>query len=153
MSKITPNSVQSRLEQWGQWVQERRHIEPASSSPFARIREMRENAGIADGIRYEIIDGVACPPDGGMAREVERRARAWAYDIRCRETHTAIADLPDGMRRAVIAVYVVPQREGPRTIRAAAHEAGIPKSTFAELLGAAHTLLSRAIYGPFSLSP
>lgn len=150
--KIPPHSVQSRLEKWGQWVQQPRQITAASSSPFGRIAEERNAAGNhGDGIRYEIIDGVACPPDGGLAREMERKARAWGHDIRCREVHEAVGQLPDAMRKAITDTYVVPDREDPRSAREVARRLDRDVSTVEEALEKAHKRVARAIFGPFTL--
>lgn len=152
--KVQRHTVQHRLKCWGRWVQEPRHLTSASSSPFGRIADERNAAGNhGDGIRYEIIDGVPCPPDGGMAREIERRARAWGHDIRCRETHAAVAMLADNLRRMIIAVYVVPQREEPRSGRQAAEKLGIDEKTIRKYLKAAHERVSREIYGRFEVLP
>lgn len=156
--KIERHTVQHRLMCWGRWVQEPRREFAHSSSVFGRIREMQENAGISgDGIRYDLIevdgDAVMCPPDGGLSRAVERRARELAYDIRCRETHAAVAMLPDGLRSAVIHVYVVPQRERPRSARRAAERLGVSDKTLRKRLDEAHERVALEIYGRFEVLP
>lgn len=154
--KIPRHTVQHRLMTWGRWVQEPKREFARSSSVFGRIHEMQENAGIyADGIRYELIevdgDSVMCPPDGGLSREVERRARELAHDIRCRETHAAVSMLPDDLRLTIIHVYVVPVREEPRSMRAAAKRLGVSDKTIGARLKSAHERVAREIYGRFEV--
>lgn len=155
--KIERHSVQWRLMMWGQWTQEPRREFARSSSPFGRIVEMQDNAGIVpDGIRYEIItvdgEAVSVPPDGGLSEACERAGRSLAHDMRCREVESAVADLPDGMRKAIITVYVVPRREKPRSEREAALRLGVSQQTINEALTKAHARVSRQIYGMFDLA-
>lgn len=150
--KIQRHTVQWRLKLWGRWTQEPRPEFTPSSSVFGTIKEMEGNAGIhGDGIRYEIIDGVSCPPDGGMARAVVRRGRAIAHDIRCRETADAVSRLPDQMRRIVRDTYVVPVREHPRSAREVARRLRLHHSSVQGALDAAHARVARSIYGPFEV--
>lgn len=150
--KITPHSVESRLQKWGQWKQEARHIEARSSSPFGRIADERNAAGNhGDGIRYEIIEGTPCPPDGGLAKEYERKAAAWGHDLRCREVNSAVADLPDELRRVIIETYIVPGREDPRSAELVAQRIGSNRKAVSRLRIDAHNRVARAIYGPFEV--
>jgi len=155
--KIERNTVQYRLMKWGQWCQEPAAVLSRSSSPFGRIAEMQENAGIrGDGIVFELIevDGevVSCPPDGGMSAMVEQRGRELAHNIRCRETNEAVQHLPQAMRRAIWETYVVPHRERPRSARVVAGRIGVDESTVRESLKGAHAKISARIYGPFDFA-
>lgn len=151
--KTKSHSVQSRLKKWGHWVQDRQHLSAASYSPFGKIADERNASGNhGDGIRYEVIDGVSCPPDGGLSRELERHARAWGHDIRCREVHQAVASLPPGMRRAIVETYVVSAREDPRSAREVARRLDLHLKTVQESLHAAYRHIEREIFGPFELA-
>lgn len=153
---IQKHTIQHRLKHWGEWSQEPRRDWGRSSSPFGKIAEMHENAGIhADGIRYEIltVDGqsFSCPPDGGMSAEVERQGRAMAHDIRCREVEEAVSNLPQAHRLAIIHTYVVPRREKPRSTRAVSDLMSCSHTQVARLLSEAHERLARRIYGEFEI--
>ena len=153
---IQKHTIQERLEKWAQWTQEPRRQFGRSSSPFGKIAEMRENAGIrADGIRYELItvDGVSvsCPPDGGMWSEVERQGRAMAHDMRCREVDQAVADLPTPNRMAIIHTFVVSRREKPRTTRAVGDLMACSHNQVAKLLREAYARICYRVYGPFQV--
>lgn len=155
--KILRHTVQFRLQKWGQWTQEPRREFGRSSSPFGKIAEMRENAGIrADGIRYEIIvvDGksVQCPPDGGMSAECERAGKALSFDLQCREVEEAVASLPDGMRRVIVDTYVVDKLEEPRSQERVADRLKLSRSTVRDALKTAHVRIAARIYGPFMLA-
>lgn len=155
--KIERHTVQWRLMEWGRWTQEPRRDFGRSSSPFGKIAEMHDNAGIhADGIRYEIIseggETFSCPPDGGMSAEVERNAKALAFDIKCREIESAVSELSDAARRVVIATYVVPKRERVRSGRQAADKLGITQQAVHEHLENAHEKVSRRVYGAFHIA-
>lgn len=154
--KIEPHTIQSRLKFWGQWRNEPRRYFGRSSSPFARIAEMKENAGIRpEGMAYELIsdeDGVfLCKPDGGLSSEVERSGRALAHDMKCREVQQAVLSLPKAMRRTVIAMYVVPKREDVKTAQAVAERLGVSRETVREAMKVAHRKISIAVYGPFEM--
>lgn len=147
------HTVQFRLWRWGGWVQLPREDIARSSSPFGRIAEERNAAGNqGDGIRYEIVDGVSCPPDGGMSRAVEHAGRAISRSIQCREVHEAVSFLPERMRQVTIETYVVARGEDPRSARSVAERMGLDESTVREALKAAHERVSRRIYGPFELA-
>jgi hypothetical protein len=150
--KIQKHTIQWRCKLWGIWAQQPRVEYERSSSVFGRIHEEQENAGIhGDGIRFEIIDGVSCRPDGGMARAVIAKGRAIAHDIRCRETAEAISCLPAQMRNAIVHTYVVPHRESPRGFAEVARRLDIDESTVREYLRVAHERIARRIYGPFEI--
>ncbi|HEY0916525.1 MAG TPA: hypothetical protein VGE22_16750, partial [Solimonas sp.] len=149
--KIERHTVQYRLMKWGQWCQEPAPVLSRCSSPFGRIAEMKENAGIrGDGIVFDLIevDGevVSCPPDGGMSAMVERQGRAQAHDIRCREVNEAVLRLPQGMRRIIEQTYQVPHREHPRSARVVAELLKITQQTVQEALKIAHKRISASIY-------
>lgn len=153
------NSVRSRLAHWGRWIQEPRHDITRSVSPSGNLVDQRNAAGSrGKGLHYDtlIVDGdaVQCRPDGGLSREVERRANVIAHNMRCIETHRAICDLPDEMRRAVIDKYVVRHgaRPGsPRSNAEVARRLGKSESTIHESLESAYTRLSERIYGRFEV--
>lgn len=153
---IRKHTLQHRLLQWGQWTQEPRREFGRSSSPFGKIAEMHENAGLhGDGIRYEIIvvDGksVQCPPDGGMWAECERAGRALSFDLKCREVEEAVACLPDAMRKAIIETYVVARKNDPRPQKEVAKRLKVSRSTVRDALKTAHGRIALRIYGPFQL--
>lgn len=156
--KITKHTVEYRLMKWGRWTQEPQRHFGRSSSPFGKIAEMQDNAGVrADGIRYEIIevdgDSVSCPPDGGMWHECERAGKALSFDIQCREVEDAVSRLPEQMRKAVINTYVVDKLEDPRSTHEVARRMRLSQSTVHESLSAAHMRISKSIYGAFMPSP
>lgn len=156
--KILRHTVQWRLKQWGDWTLEPRRDWGHSSSPFGKIAEMQENAGIrADGIRYEIIEfdgeSISCPPDGGMWAEVERQGKAMAFDIKCREVEQAVSALPQSHRLAVIHTYVVGKKEDPRSSRVVADLMKISHKTVSLLLKEAHKRVADAVYGVFQVLP
>lgn len=146
--------ARKRLEDWGQWVQNPRSVQAGTYSVFGKIADERNAAGDrGEGIRYEIIDGVSCPPDGGLAREMEIKARAWGFDFRCRETHAAIDLLPAQMRLAIREMYAVPSREEPRTIRAVSVRMNRDYKTIHESITTAHQKIERELFGPFEVLP
>lgn len=146
--------VRSRLIQWGQWIQNPKQVHTRLASPNGRIADDKHANGIhGDGIRYEIIDGVSVPPDGGLAREMECRARAWGWDTRAREVNEAIRKLTPAMEQVVQAVYVVDARSQPRTLREVAAKMNKAHTTIAECLDAAHKRIAREIFGPFEVLP
>lgn len=152
--RIKPHTVQHRLQQWGRWMKSPRiHFTP-TVSPAANMVEMKENAGIhGDGMKFEIIDGVSIPPDGGMSRAVERRGRELAHDARCRETNEAVMTLPLRMREAVIRTFVIEDREDPRTQELVAELMHLSVRTVQEYLETAYERVSRRIYGTFEVLP
>lgn len=153
---IRKHTIQHRLQQWAQWTQEPRRLFGRSSSPFGKIAEMQENAGVhVEGIRYELItvDGVtvSCPPDGGMWSEVERQGSAMAHDMRCREVESAVADLPLDHRMAIVHTFVVTRREKPRTTRAVGDLMDCSHKHVQKLLREAYVRVSYRVYGPFEV--
>ena len=152
--RIERNTVQWRLMLWGRWVTEPRVDDTRTTSPFGRIAEERNAAGNhGDGIRYEIIEGTACPPDGGMAKAVEFRDNVIMHNIRCREVQAAVAWLPEQMRKVVVETYVVPRGCKPRSQRAVADRMNLSQSTVRDALQSAHSKVSVSIYGPYDLMP
>lgn len=150
--KLREHVAYSRLRKWGHWVRDPNRIAASTGSPFGRLAKDRNAAGShADGIRYEIIDGVACPPDGGLAREMEFNARSWGHDLRCRETHAAVSNLPLGMRKAIIETYAVGAKEDPRGVTEVARRLGRNLKTVQEALQVAHDRIAREIFGPFQI--
>ena len=72
--KIKPHTVQWRLKNWGEWVQRPREEFARSTSVFGKIASEQFNAGArGDGIVFDVIDGISCRPDGGMAEAVVKR--------------------------------------------------------------------------------
>lgn len=142
--------IHKRLIQWGEWIQDPRPPYDPTKSPFGRIQKEQFNAGArSDGIRYEVIDGVSCKPDGGLALLAEKMGRMIAHGIKCKETHSAVHDLTERMRQIVYLRYVVPRREKPRSLQAIADSLSLDKSTIHESLNAAAGRIERRIYGPY----
>lgn len=149
---VKPCSVQRRCQQWGQFVQQSRVHFTRSASVFGRIKDMHGNAGIhGDGIRYDIVDGVSCRPDGGMSALVEQRGRELAYNIRCKETHDAIMQLTSELRAVIEATYIVPYREKVRSTRDVGEVLGLNYRKVARQLVRAHELIADRVYGNFQV--
>ena len=126
-----PQTAAGRIREWAKV----RHWEKPNSfpaSPFAKIAEMQENAGIrGDGIRPDMIEvdgeSIACRPDGGMAAYCGRNDKTLAFHIRARETAYAIMGLPEPLRVVVLEMYTVAQRERPKSDRTVAELLGLPR--------------------------
>lgn len=144
-----PQTAIGRIREWSRV----RHWESPNSfpaSPFARIAEMHENAGIrGDGIASDMItmdgESVACRPDGGMADFCERHEKGMPYHIRARETAYAIHALPESLRVVVIEMYGVPSRERPKSDRAVADKMGLPRLEVIRRLERAYGWLGREL--------
>lgn len=110
-----------------EWSRERHWASPNSfpSSPFAKIAEMKENAGARSlGIKYDMVqephdtEATPCKPDGGMSDLVDRYRSSLPHHIRTRLTGESIANLPESLRVVVLTMYAVAMRERPRSDRA-----------------------------------
>ena len=164
--RIEKHTIQWRLWTWGQWVYEMRSKmlmiggvakqigdsgQVAQIAPVGWARDRNAAGSHSDGIKYQIIDGVPVPPDGGMGELIERRAASIAHHLRCKETNEAVSWLPQGMRRIVVDTYVVPGRGKPRSTRLVAERLMLNQKTVQESLQTAHEKLARRIYGPFEI--
>lgn len=143
-AKHGPRSVIGRLREYAR-VRHEMPVNAFGNSPFAKIAEMQENAGIRTiGIRYDMIateedpELTPCPPDGGLGDLAERCDEALTRQVRCQEVATAINQMPKQYRAAIYAVYHVEQREKARTFEDAAKKLSIPKTTFQLLMGSAY---------------
>lgn len=143
-AKFGPQTVIGRLREYARdrhYV----HVNTFGPSPFARIVEMKENAGIrGDGFAYDMIateddpEVTACRPDGGMADICDRMGYAISRETRCREMAEAIRTMPAVYREAIEAMYHVTMRERVRTFSVAAEKVGKPKSTYQLILNSAY---------------
>lgn len=128
-----PQNAVGRIREWARV----RHWEAPNAfpaSPFAKIAEMQDFAGARGvGMKYDMVQeaddavATACKPDGGMADFYERQRRSLSPHVRCRETAFALASLPAELRAVVLAMYVVPQRERPKSDRAVAEALGLTR--------------------------
>lgn len=150
--KIEPHSVQARLQKWGRWRQQPRPQLAAWPSIFGRIKDEGGNAGIhGDGIRYEIIDGVSCPPDGGLSKAYVKAAKATTWDTLCREVDEAVNSLPPRRRLIIETVYIVAPREHPRSQARTAALLELERTTVRESLNLAHAFVADRIFEKFVL--
>lgn len=142
-----PQSAIGRVREWGRV----RHWEKPNSfpaSPFAKIAEMHENAGIrGDGIRADMIEvdgeSIACRPDGGMTAFCEKFEKGMPFHIRARETAYAIYGLPEDLRVVILEMYRVPQRERPKSDRAVAEALSLTRLEVIKRLERAYGWLAR----------
>ena len=139
-----PQTVVGRLREYAR-VRHERPVSTFGDSPFARIAEMKENAGIyGNGIRYDMItteddpEVTPCRPDGGLGALADRAGDALTRQIRCQEVATAINQMPTPYREAIFAMYHVEQRERCRSFMDAAAKCGKPKGTYQLILTSAY---------------
>lgn len=129
-----PETAEGRMYEWSRC----RHFTPPNpwpASPFHKIHVMQENAGMrGSGLQFDVIDGVSCRPDGGMADFCERHDSRMTDHLRSRETYYAVMSLRDEHRAVLMAKYRVENRERPRTLRAAAEVLGVAHTTLADRL-------------------
>ena len=121
-----PQNAIGRIREWARV----RHWEAPNAfpaSPFARIAEMHDFASARGvGAKFDMVmepgdsEATACKPDGGAASYYERKDPALGYHIRARETAFAIAGLPADLRLVLLEMYVVAQRERPKSDRSVA---------------------------------
>lgn len=149
-----PMTVIGRLREYAR-VRHERPVNPFQDSPFAKIAEMKENAGIrSGGIRYDIIsteddpEGTPCPPDGGLGRLAEYAGDILTRQTRCQEVATAINKMPEPYRLAIFAMYHVEQRDRVRTFTDAANKYGVPKGTYQLILTRAYGWLEGCLCLP-----
>jgi hypothetical protein len=131
-----PN-VEHLLRDYSDWRNEPPlDMQPMGHSVMARIVEEQHNAGArGDGLRYQIItdeDGTAtpCRPDGGLAAQSERYARAITRDHRCRDFAKLVMSMPADHYAVVEAGWHVPPTEDPRSERDAAEKLGISRADY-----------------------
>jgi hypothetical protein len=143
--------IERRLREWAGWLHSPSYNAYPSTTVEWRIFTERENAGArGDGMRYEVLDGVVCRPDGGMSQHAMRAGRILALDARCHETHKAIEILPGPMRLVVVKRHVRPdRRDKPMSFRALEGVLGEAEETLRDRYNAAARRLDRSIYGPF----
>lgn len=109
------SDIEGRLVEYGSW---RRHpiVFGGSPSIFSHIAEMKENMGFhGEGFAPEIIDGVMCRPDGGLANAVSRMSGILAFDLRGREVHEAMQLASKQMRALVLVTYIQAPTRRPRS--------------------------------------
>lgn len=88
------------------------------------------------GVRMEIVttdgDSVACPPDGGLGRMVERMAGAIDKSNRCCEVRDLLEVMPADLRALVDVTYrnCASPRDVPRSPEASANMLGCSVRTF-----------------------
>jgi hypothetical protein len=83
--------------------------------------------------QHEIIDGVVCRPDGGMADFVARHRRLMNLERQARAVADVIPFLPSDLKRTFDATYVGLPLEVPRRERDAAERMGISRGTYQKL--------------------
>lgn len=128
--------VERRLVEWATW-----RLEPAidctkGQTIMQRIKVDQHNAGASaqGGFHYEVIDGVPCKPDGGVAQLVERMGRELVRDRRAREVEEVVHRMPRDLLLIVQATYVcVHYRDIPRSERDAAEVLKLKKGKYREL--------------------
>jgi hypothetical protein len=125
-------SVEQRLREWAIWLQDTRLILPTGSSLLGRIQDEQYNAGAGDECRPELIDGVACRPDGGLGRLAQRMGAEIDRDRRCRDIHELVQSLPEHYLEALGAGYVVAKGQPPRSERSIAGLLGITQPAWRE---------------------
>jgi hypothetical protein len=122
-------SIEQRLREYAQWLREPGLEVGMGDSVLARIRDEQHNAGAAEPLRSEIIDGVSCRPDGGLGRLAERMEYALRRDMRCRDIHDLALYLPPHHREVLAATY---ESGEPRSVREAAERLGISRGQYCE---------------------
>ncbi len=114
-------AVEQRLEEYAAWRNQDGTQYPTGDSVFGRIQDMQENAGLhGDGFKPDIIDGVPCRPDGGLARRAHQLGWQIDMDQRCSEIHDLVQFMPSDLVRVLEAAYIGPPLEVPRPDRDAA---------------------------------
>jgi hypothetical protein len=137
-------SIDQRLREYAAWRHNPTLDLPSGRSTLARIKDERHNAGAGGHeIRPDIIDGVSCRPDGGMAVMAERLGEQIARDSRCRDLQDLVRYLPQHHRAVLEATYGGPER---RSIRAAADLLGITRSAYCERKAALLAWFEGAMY-------
>lgn len=154
-----PQTVVGRLREYCR-VRHEPEVNSFGPSPFARIAEMKGNAGIrGKGIRYDVItteedpEVTLCPPDGGLGELIERKGRLLEHHMRCQEMATAIHQMPWQYREAIHAMYHVAVREKYRTFGEAARKFGKPKGTYQLILTSAYGWLEAKLCMPADRYP
>jgi hypothetical protein len=138
-------SMDQRLREYGQWCEQGALQVTVGHSIFGRIREMQENAGLhSEGWQPDIVDGIACRPDGGMMLLMERIGAEAARDNRCREIAALVPHLPQAHRRVLTVVYLGPE---PRTAREAAKVLEVSVGKFQERKAALLAWFEGALLG------
>lgn len=122
-------SVEQRLREYARWLREPALEVGMGDSVLARIHDEQHNAGAAEPLRAEIIDGVSCRPDGGLGRLAERMEHALRRDMRCRDIHDLAQYLPAHHRAVMAATYGDVE---PRSVREAAGLLGISRGQYCE---------------------
>lgn len=97
-----------------------------------------QNAPPADlwvnsGSKTEIIDGVSCVPDGGMARFVQTHQRQMMIERAARVVQDTLPFLPDLLRPVFDATYVGPAHLVPRSERDSAEKLGVSLNKYQKL--------------------
>ena len=142
-----PMSMESRLREYAEWRNDGPLDVPVGESVFGRIARDQENAGIhGDGIKPEIIDGIACKPDGGLGMLVERMGYDIARDRRCREIHELLPYMPVKHREVMDATYIGLAREVPRAERSAATLLGLSRVQYCARKAAVHAWFEGAMF-------
>jgi len=152
------STIEYRLVEFGEWLNEPGLHVAAGWSIFGKIREEQENAGAhGDGIKPDIIviDGEAtmCRPDGGLAALAEQMGREIARDNRCRDILDLLHYLPDHHRDVMKATYVAPARDVPRSARAAAKLLGVTRDQYGERKAALLGWFEGAMFRVFHAEP
>lgn len=127
------SDIEGRLVEYGSWI---RHpiVFGGSPSIFAHVAEMKENMGFhGEGFAPEIIDGVMCRPDGGLANSITRMSGILAFDLRGREVHEAMRLASRRMRDLVSVTYIQAPTRRPRSRQLAAQLLGIGEREYRTL--------------------
>lgn len=157
--RLGPLTVIGRLREYAR-VRHRPQVNAFQDSPFAKIAEMQENAGIrGSGIRYDMIsteedpEVTPCLPDGGLGELAERAGHSLTQQIRCQEVATAINQMPEMYRSAIFAMYHVEHRDRVRTFTDAAAKCGKAKGTYQLILTRAYGWLEGRLCLPIDREP
>jgi len=114
---MTPaNQIEHLLRQYAEW----QNCPPA-------------DLWVNSGSQPEVIDGVACVPDGGMARFVQTHQRQMRIERAARVVQDTLPFLPDMLRPVFDATYVGPAHLVPRSERDSAEKLGVSLNKYQKL--------------------
>ena len=112
-----PETAKGRLYEWSR---HRGLLMPSAGIPSPAYTIFREqcNAGArATGIRYEMLDDVEVPPDGGLGEFCDRYQPAVEIVMRVRQVTEGLRSMPTAMQMVALTMYGVIPGERVRSDR------------------------------------
>lgn len=144
-------SSEDRLVEYGLFLRHPFVVQTGVRSVFARIARDHSNAGTyGDGFAPDIIDGIACRPDGGLADLVSKQWGELRTQIRVREVHEAVQLMRDPRWRHLVHITWVdiPDRQPCRPQRLAAEAMQLNLSEYRDLRARVLGYMEAKLYTP-----